>query len=256
VTTVSAALTYGNGYYTNLCDSGTVATYYNCDPGCDPNTGSCRGENQGVVKWVCGGRWNQCLESESQWSDFEQVGSTGCGYTVQLSKFDKKCRREDGTWDSNCTLLGYMVWYSGDCRPGIQTSPMPTSLPTVRPSPTIVPTSTQAPSPTPGENNKANPTKTPTPSPSPKPAEKICGMKCAQATDCRAGFSCASGLCRNPACPEDKSCFCRGEVMATASAVTEKSPDTGWEVWAGMAGMVALGWTGIRLRRQARKLWY
>lgn len=247
---VKAALTYGSGYYTNLCDSGTAATYYSCDPGCDPAKGSCQGENSGVVKWVCSGKWNQCLESESQWSDFEKVDDISCGYTVQLSKFDRKCRREDGSWDSNCKLLGYMVWYSGDCWPGGQTPPPVTTAPTAKPSPTRVPTATPPnPSPTDSAENS------PTPTVTPKPANKICGLSCKQATDCGAGFACVSGVCRNPACTSDKTCFCQGEVAATASAVTEKSPDTGWEVWGGMAAMLVLGWTGIRLRKVAKSMW-
>ena len=36
---VRAAIGYGNGEYTNLCDSGTKATYYSCDAGCDPTLG-------------------------------------------------------------------------------------------------------------------------------------------------------------------------------------------------------------------------
>ena len=238
-----AALSYGNGYYTNLCDSGTAATYYNCDPGCDPAAGSCRSENQEVVKWVCGGKWNQCLESESRWSNFEQVDQVGCGYTVQLSKFDRKCRREDGSWDSGCRLLGYMVWYSGDCQPGSQqpasaVTAAPTSLPSATPSPSP----TRVPSPT-GESVTQS------------PGEKVCGIKCAQATDCSVGFACMEGECRNPACPADKTCFCQGNQAATASAVTKKSPDTGPEVWLGMAGMLLLGWTGWRLKKYSRRLW-
>jgi len=103
---VRAALTLGNGYYTNLCDSGTNAIYYSCDKGCNPSAGTCTSSNSGAVKYVCAGNWNQCLESESLWSNFEQMNDTGCGQTVQLSLFDKKCRRDDGPWENSCRLLG------------------------------------------------------------------------------------------------------------------------------------------------------
>jgi len=258
VSPVKAALTYGNGYYTNLCDSGTAATYYNCDSGCDPKTGSCRSETMGVVKWVCSGKWNQCLESESQWSNLEQVDNIGCGYTVQISKFSEKCRMENGSWNSNCRLLGYMVWYSGDCwQEG--TPRVPTGRPSSTPKPIV--SLTVTPSQVPNAQSKLasvltiTPTQKPSPSPTGGVGERICGLKCKGATDCQAGFACVSGACRNPACETDKTCFCLGGKEATSSAITKKSPDTGPEVWLGMAGMVFLGWLGLRMRRAAKKLW-
>lgn len=254
VPSAQAAITFGSGYYTNLCDSGTTASFYNCDPGCNPTTGICQSSNQGVVKWVCTGKWNQCLESESQWTNYEQVDKVSCGYTVQLSVFDKKCRREDGAWDNSCKLLGYMVWYSGDCYSGSNSggniaasTPFPSPTAPVSTSKltkivaTLVPT--------------VKPTAKPTITPTPIPGAKICGLKCSKAIDCKAGFACVSGSCRNPACVSDKSCFCTGEAAATASAITKTTPDTGIEVWLGMGGMLALGWTGIKFRRLASKLW-
>ncbi len=255
---VEARMDYGSGYYVNLCDSGTAATYYNCDPGCDPRTGSCTSINNGVVKWVCLGKWNQCLESESQWTNYEQVDNVGCGYTVQLSLFDKKCRREDGSWDAGCRLLGYMVWYSGECwEAGTMVTP--------KPSPTKVPIATVTPTIKPKINPTAvivskftnqaasSPAKL-TPTPTAAPVVKMCGQKCQQAADCQAGFACIEAVCRNPGCPSDKTCFCQGG-SASASAVSKMNPDTGVETWLGMAGMAALGALGMKLKRVAKKVW-
>jgi hypothetical protein len=261
---VRAATSYGNGYYTNLCDSGTAATYYNCDPGCNPQTGSCSSTNDGVVKWVCQGKWNQCLEWESQWSNYEQIDTTGCGYTVQLSLFDKKCRRDDGTWDNTCRLLGYMVWYSGDCWPGVTTptagpTPIPSSVPS--PTPTVTATPTVKPDINPTavtvsqySNLAASGVVKPSPTPTAPPMVGVCGRKCQLAADCQAGFACVNNFCRNPACPDDTTCFCHGE-SASSSAVTKTSPSTGVETWLGMAGMAGLGVLGIRLKKWAGKVW-
>lgn len=251
---VRAAVTYGNGYYTNLCGTGTAATGYNCNLGCNPETGSCTSDSQGVVKWVCLGKWNQCLESESQWGNQERVDGMGCGYTVQLSLFDKKCRREDGSWDATCRLLGYMAWYSGECwEGGVQITPRPS--PTVRPSPTLAPTSTPTPTVTPAPQVQATGIPKPTVTVTPVPVVTMCGKSCRQAVDCQAGFACVGGQCRNPACPADKSCFCQGEVAATLAAIVEKTPDTGPETWVGMAGMAILVAVGVKMRRLARKVW-
>jgi len=85
----------------------------------------------------------------------------------------------------------------------------------------------------------------------------ICGQKCSVAVDCQAGFACVAGTCRNPACTADGSCFCKGVVAAaaTASAIVKKAPETGVEVWLGMVAMVAMGVAGLKVRRQANKLW-
>jgi hypothetical protein len=251
-----AAINYGGGYYTNLCDSGTSATFYNCDSRCSPQTGSCTGENDGVVKWVCRGKWNQCLESESQWSNYEEVKSESCGNTVQLSLFDKKCRRQDGSWDASCKLLGYMTWYSGDCYEGetgvtgqtgvIVATQTPTSVPTTTPKLTATPSPTLA-------SKMAKSTSTPTPTNIPAPG--MCGKTCKLAGDCRVGFACFDGVCRNPACPADKGCFCQITETASGAAKLAKTPETGVETWLGMAAMAGLGVAGLKLRRAARRLW-
>jgi hypothetical protein len=258
-----AAMTLGSGYYTNLCDSGTKATYYSCNQGCDPDTGSCTSGNSGVVKYVCTGKWNQCLESESQWSNYEQVAGTGCGQTVQLSLYDKKCRREDGAWDPTCKLLGYMVWYAGDCRQGyVLTTPAPT--PTKAPAPTVTPVK--------GSNSgssisllmaalsgagaTATPTPTPTVAPAPTgPVGNVCGLKCKLGIDCGAGFACVGGVCRNPACTADAGCFCQGATVSAKPVSGTKTPTTGPETWLGMGGMAGLGLLGVKLRKIGKRLW-
>ncbi len=266
VDTAEAAIIYGSGYYTNLCDSGTRANYYSCNPGCDPALGTCRSENDGVVKWICNGKWNQCLESESSWTNYEKLDNVSCGYTVQMSLFDKKCRRQDGSWDNSCNLLGYMVWYSGDC--WNELGPTPTLRPVAaEPSSTVVPTSIQkAVTPTmtlAPPTNTPKPTVTPRPTVTAKPAVTptvvpvvaVCGVKCGTAASCRAGFACVQGVCRNPVCIEDKSCFCKGPVSATASAVTKTNPEAGAETWLGIVGMLALGYGGVKMRKFGATLW-
>lgn len=264
---VSANLTYGSGYYTNLCDSGTAAKYYSCDPGCNPVTGSCQSGNSGVVKWSCSGKWDQCLASETGWNGYQDVTGTACGTTVQLSLFDKKCRRDDGSWDNSCRLLGYMVWYSGDCSPGyVKTAPVPlTVTPTVK-ALAIAATATLAPTIKPTVTPKVTVTTTvvptavsklaqlvsPTPIPTINPALKVCGKTCRLDSDCQIGFVCASGgVCRNPACIADTGCFC-GQV---AGAVAAKTPDTGETSWWGAVGLLLAGVLGVYIRKQAKKVW-
>ena len=259
---VNAALQYGTGYYVNLCGGGTTANTYSCNSGCNPSTGECKSDNEGVVKYICTGKWDQCLESESYWSNQNQVTTLSCGKTVQLSLFDKKCRREDGSWDQSCKLLGYMVWYSGDCWNGGSTYPTPiksTTSPTVRPSMTPTPSPTRIPTPT----NPFTPTVSPTSklgalistAPSPTLADggvtiRVCGQRCTEDKFCGAGFVCSSGVCRNAACTADKTCFCG----AGATASGQKSPQTGGEVlWIGIAGLV-LG-SGIVFKSLSKRVW-
>ncbi|KKU93717.1 hypothetical protein A3H89_03430 [Candidatus Amesbacteria bacterium RIFCSPLOWO2_02_FULL_48_11] len=247
---VQALINFGGGYYVNLCGSGTSATSYSCDPGCSVQTGSCQSNNQGVVKWLCSGKWDQCLESESGWSNFEDVDSPGCGKTVQVSLFDKKCRMQDGGWDESCRLLGYMVWYSGDCWVG--GSPTPTRVPAVTLTPTVTPrpqvtgTPTATPgskfgSPTPTGKVSLTPTKIPG-------VGSICGKSCSKGSDCEAGFTCADGVCRNPSCPSDASCFC-GDVKG---AIADKNPQTGWGEWFLLLAAAVIGPAGWKLYQMAK----
>lgn len=157
VATAQARMSYGGGEYTNLCGGGTNAEVYSCNNGCNPTTGRCESISQSVVKWTCNGRLNQCGQNESGWSNIQEIGQPGCDKTIQISLFDKNCRKADGSWDSTCILQGYMVWYSGSCNglsptAGYSATPSAgmtgtlkptvkvTVKPTVRPSGTIYPT--------------------------------------------------------------------------------------------------------------------
>jgi len=266
---VRAALTFGSGTYVNLCGSGTAATVYTCNQGCNPATGRCEGNNEGVVKWTCSGRWNQCLEAESEWANSQELGNVSCGRTVQISLFDKKCRMADGTWDTSCQLLGYMVWYSGDCgtsggnpTPTAQlnptntprVSPSPTTTPTGTPRPTATPRPTQTVSPSPSPASKFNTSPSPTPrrtSPTPT-AAAVCNKRCTEGDDCGAGFACEAGVCRNPACPADRTCFCGQVKGASGSGST---PETGAEEWLLVGGVVLAISGGVMMRRAAARIW-
>jgi len=111
----SANLNYGAGYYTNLCGSGTAANFYSCSANCNPATGDCSGNY--VVKWTCDGNTTDCRDNESAWSSYHKVDSPhpGCNKTVQIDVFSKNCRAGGGWSCGDSDLLGYMVWYSGDC---------------------------------------------------------------------------------------------------------------------------------------------
>lgn len=145
--------------WVNLCGDGTRAAVYTCPAECDQGEGVCRAENEGAVRWICTGKRYQCVEEgESEWGREARLGAPGCNRTVQLSVFDRKCRREDGGWDETCRILGYMVWYTGEC--GGQTSqtsqtnqtmPTATGVPTLMTSPTTVLRPTGGLSPTPTE---------------------------------------------------------------------------------------------------------
>jgi hypothetical protein len=256
VVPVEASLSFGSGYYTNLCDSGTTANYYTCDPGCNPNTGSCQSGNSGVVKWMCSGKWDQCLSSESGWDNYEDFSGVACGTTVQLSLFDKKCRRDDGSWDNSCKLLGYMVWYSGDCTPGFVKNPIPTRTvtPTVKALAVVEPTVKPTVKPTvePTVASKFGLRTTSTPIPTRAPGQSLCGKVCQTSADCQAGFVCnPSGMCRNPACVDDAGCFC-GQV---AGAISSQSPNTGESSWWGAVGLLIVGIGGLQMRKLAKKVW-
>src|SRR3990167_6993613 len=84
-------LTYGAGYYTNLCGSGSAANVHRCSGDCDPARGECKSESFFVAKWVCDGKSTQCGENES-WANSQSLDGTACGKTVSLNVFDKNCR--------------------------------------------------------------------------------------------------------------------------------------------------------------------
>lgn len=139
---------YGGGEYTNLCGSGTAASFYNCPGSCSTGNGSCSAGGNYVVRYVCDGRQTECRSNESGFSTSQSVGGVGCGKTVQVDVFNKTCR-VNGNWvcGSN-NLTGYMVWYSGNCSSSTPT-PTPVATPTPSPTPTTSPTPTPTPSPTP-----------------------------------------------------------------------------------------------------------
>jgi hypothetical protein len=217
---VEAAISFGSGYYTNLCDSGTAANNYTCDPGCNPATGTCTSAQGGAVKYSCNGKLMQCMEAESAWGNAQTVGNPGCGKTVQLSLFNRKCRQNDGTWDDACVLKGYMVWYSGDCDP---------SLPkfTASPSATLKPTASHTVSPTGLPAATPKPTATPIPTATPRPTQT----------------------------PQITLAATPTAETATAAAVAGTTPETGASVWWGAIGLAAMGGLGWKMRQIGKKLW-
>lgn len=236
VSGAEAAVNFGSGTYTNLCGTGTSATAYRCEAQCNASTGICESDNSGVVKWTCPGRWEQCLEQESNFSNRASLDNIACGKTVQVSVFDKKCRLEDGAWDTSCRLLGYMVWYSGDCREG-SASPTPRRFPfNLLPSVTPRPTTVITPTVTPRTGTVSG---------------NICGSSCGPSRLCSVGFVCENGLCRNPACKNDTTCFCAGgktTPIATGSGRSRTTPETGVDKWMwmlGFGGLTILGWRMI-----------
>ncbi|MDO8451514.1 MAG: PKD domain-containing protein [bacterium] len=125
-----AEVTYGTGYYLNLCGTGTEATADTCNGGCDPSKGSCTSDKKHAVKYSCDGKLTECREHESEFALTQSMGQAECGKTIQIDLFDKACRTL-GFWTCNETnLKDYMVWYSGDCR-AVTPTPTPSpSLPT------------------------------------------------------------------------------------------------------------------------------
>jgi hypothetical protein len=111
-----------------------------------------------------------------------------------------------------------------------------------------VPTATPKPTVTPKISLSPTPTTQPV-------AVGMCGVNCRLASECKIGFACVQGVCRNPVCPADKSCFCKENSVATVAAISTETPETGLETWLGMAGMLGLGFTGMKLRRLSKKIW-
>lgn len=133
--TIYAAMTYGNGTYTNMCGTGTSATSNQCNQGCNPGSGSCSANNNRVVRYVCDGRQSECRSNESSFGNSYSVNDISCGKTVQIDVFSKTCR-VNGAWTcGDKDLKDYMVFYTGDCA-------KPTSKPKKTPTPTRTPTPT------------------------------------------------------------------------------------------------------------------
>ena len=127
----SAVIQYQSGYYTNLCGSGTrdAATADLCNKGCSPGAGQCTADQPYVVKWTCDGNQIECRGNETEFTTSQSVAGTGCGKTVQLDVFKRKCRNFLGWVCDQNDLLDFMVWYSGDC-PNTPITPSPTNTPT------------------------------------------------------------------------------------------------------------------------------
>ena len=152
---VQALLNFGNGFYTNLCGTGTAATEYIrsvCPANCSTGGGFC--DNSGisstdsVAKFTCDGQLTDCRSNEV-WGTSQSLGDPGCNKTVQIDAYDKRCRDGSGNWTcSDADLKGYMVWFSGAC-----VAPTATPTPVFVATPTPTSTPTQVITPTPAENN-------------------------------------------------------------------------------------------------------
>jgi hypothetical protein len=259
--------------YINLCGSGTAASFYDCPASCNINNRSCSGSGAVVVKYTCSGRNVDCRGNESGWASSQSVGNPGCDKSVQIDVFDKKCRKSDGGWDPNCTLLGYIVWYSGACAyPTATLYPTATPRPTATPTPTLRPTITPTASPTPSGTPTPTPTLTPTPTvtPTPAPGEpNACGGTCGSNANCQGGYFCyfpdpskpREGFCRNPSCPAKTDCLCQVLGVATTPTATP-APVAKAMPKAGVGGSLAttLMWGGVGIvgwgiKKWAKALW-
>ena len=142
-TNILAALTYGSGIYTNLCGSGTDASFHNCSGACSTENGSCATNGPFVVRFTCNGSVTDCRENEQPFSNSYSLDRAACNTTVQIDVFDQNCRASGG-WDcGDGSLKDYLVWYSGSCGVVHLPPPTPTPIPTPKlPTPTITPTPT------------------------------------------------------------------------------------------------------------------
>ncbi len=118
-----AALTFGDGYYTSLCGTGTAATANTCNKGCDPTKGICMAEKPFVIKWTCNGNVSECRQNESAFAVTQNIGATTCGQTVLMQVYNRNCRSYFGWICSETNLLDSMTWYSGDCQGNSTASP-------------------------------------------------------------------------------------------------------------------------------------
>jgi PKD repeat protein len=115
VAQIKAAMSFGNGVYTNVCGTGLNASDHTCDQGCDPTKGTCQNSAATVVKFTCDGKQSECRSNETAFSTSQSFDGTTCGKTVQIDVFSKNCRANGG-WDcADRDIKDYLVWYSGDC---------------------------------------------------------------------------------------------------------------------------------------------
>jgi hypothetical protein len=120
-TVIAAPLTFGNGYYTNLCGTGAAATADTCNKGCNPTTGSCTADKPYVFKWTCSGNMQDCRLNETPAALTQNIGNTTCDQTVSIQVYNRNCRSYFG-WICNEANLQDSMWYSGSCG----SSPTPT----------------------------------------------------------------------------------------------------------------------------------
>lgn len=107
-----AGMMWNGGEYTNVCGSGTDATFYNCPANCSMGSGSCSPNSVGVwsVVYTCDGYHTACTENERQGWAFDTSANT-CNKTQQIDVFSKDCRAGGGWNCGDGDLQGYMVWW-------------------------------------------------------------------------------------------------------------------------------------------------
>ncbi len=196
---INVAGTPSSGEYINMCGKGYLSCttncneHYACEAACNPDEGWCDGQGSNYVyKLVCDGKSEECGNGIGNLVNMypptqgkvDITEGVSCGQTVQLDVFTKQCDAAGG-WDCGAEdMKGYIVWYSGDCAPPVQTPACGTSCAN---DPSIC---NNAPN---GCTACVNGTcQTPTPA---------CGTSCSSNTDCQqiAGCTaCVSGTCQAP----------------------------------------------------------
>ncbi len=107
------------GEYTNLCGSGTNATFYSCSADCNINEGKCRARSgEWIFVYTCSGRQIECRSNEVKLGPgntayVTNYASVGSDKTVQIDIFNKDCRAGGGWSCDSSNLKGYIVWWSG-----------------------------------------------------------------------------------------------------------------------------------------------
>lgn len=117
---VAPVLAAGPGY-TNVCGSGTAANNYDnsrCPANCDMGSGNCTaGATQYIFRFQCQGNQTVCTainEEKGGPGTTKNVKNVPCGQTAQVDVFNHDCRN-NGWSCSDSDVLGYLVYYGGDC---------------------------------------------------------------------------------------------------------------------------------------------
>lgn len=193
-----------------------------------------------------------------------EVGRGG----VNSMSFQENCGSEQIDAYLNGVPSGWAhIDYSQDC-----TSPppadTPTPTPTVKPTPTPVPTPTPTatptvtPSPTATPISSATPTPTPTVTPTATPTNppgepNSCNGTCGSNNNCRSGYFCHNGFCRNPSCADESDCSCPLSVSTSTpppvlgATAPPALPKTGGGIEA-LLSLLGIGGFGIYLARRYR----